>query len=46
MIHTRTIKGAAAYFKSVDPQTSLTGYAIRTLLHTGKVPCATPRPPP
>ena len=39
MIHTRTIKEAAAHFKSVDPQTSLTEYAIRTLLRTGKVPC-------
>ena len=39
MIHTRTIKEAAAHFKSVDPQTALTEYAIRTLLRTGKVPC-------
>ena len=39
MIHTRTIKEAAAYFKEVDPQTALTEYAIRTLLRTGKVPC-------
>ena len=39
MIHTRTIKEAAVHFKSVDPQTSLTEYAIRTLLRTGKVPC-------
>ena len=39
MIHTRTIKEAAAHFKSADPQTSLTEYAIRTLLRTGKVPC-------
>lgn len=35
----RTIKDAAAFFKSVDPQTGLTEYAIRTLLRTGKVPC-------
>ena len=39
MIRARTIKDAAAYFKSVDPQTALTEYAIRTLLRTGKVPC-------
>lgn len=39
MIHTRTIKEAAAQFKSVDPQTALTEYAIRTLLRTRKVPC-------
>lgn len=39
MIRTRTIREAAEYFKSVDPQTSLTEYAIRTLLRTGKVPC-------
>ena len=39
MIRTRTIKDAATYFKSVDPQTALTEYAIRTLLRTGKVPC-------
>jgi hypothetical protein len=39
MIHTRTIKEAAAHFKSVDPQTALTEYAIRTLLRTRKVPC-------
>ncbi len=39
MVHMRTIKDAAAHFKSVDPQTALTEYAIRTLLRTGKVPC-------
>jgi hypothetical protein len=39
MIRARTIKDAAAYFKTVDPQTALTEYAIRTLLRTGKVPC-------
>lgn len=40
MIRTRTIREAAEHFKSVDPQTALTEYAIRTLLRTGKVPCA------
>ncbi len=39
MIRTRTIREAAEYFKSADPQTSLTEYAIRTLLRTGMVPC-------
>lgn len=40
MIRTRTIKEAAAYFRECDPQTCLTETAIRTLLRTGKVPCA------
>ena len=40
MLRTRTIKEAAAYFKAQDPQTCLTETAIRTLLRTGKVPCA------
>lgn len=40
MIRTRTIKEAAAYFRENDPQTCLTETAIRTLLRTGKVPCA------
>lgn len=38
MIHTRTIREAAAYFRERDPQTSLTETAIRTLLRTGTVP--------
>ena len=40
MLRTRTIKEAAAYLKAQDPQTCLTETAIRTLLRTGKVPCA------
>ena len=40
MIRTRTIKEAAAFFRANDPQTCLTETAIRTLLRTGKVPCA------
>ena len=40
MIRTRTIKEAAAFFRENDPQTCLTETAIRTLLRTGKVPCA------
>lgn len=38
MIHTRTIREAAAHFRTIDPQTSLTETAIRTLLRTGAVP--------
>lgn len=38
MVHTRTIREAAAYFREKDPQTSLTENAIRTLLRTGAVP--------
>jgi len=37
MIHTRTIREAAAHFRTIDPQTSLTETAIRTLLRTGAV---------
>lgn len=40
MLHTRTIREAAAYFQEQDPQTSLTETAIRTLLRTGTVPSA------
>lgn len=40
MIHTRTIREAAAYFQAADPHTSLTETAIRTLLRTGAVPSA------
>ena len=39
MLHTRTIREAAAWFKSQDPQTCLTETAIRTLLRSGRVPC-------
>ena len=38
MVRTRTIKEAAAYFRSVDPQTCLTETSIRTLVRTGAVP--------
>lgn len=38
MIHTRTIREAAAYFREADPATSLTETAIRTLLRSGAVP--------
>ena len=38
-MHTRTIREAAAWFKSQDPQTCLTETAIRTLLRSGRVPC-------
>lgn len=39
MVHTRTIKEAAAYFKELDPGTSLTETAIRRLIRSGDVPC-------
>ena len=39
MLHKRTIREAAAWFKSQDPQTCLTETAIRTLLRSGRVPC-------
>ena len=39
MLHTRTIREAAAWFKSQDPQTCLTETAIRTLVRSGRVPC-------
>lgn len=38
MVHTRTIREAASYFRERDPQTCLTETAIRTLLRTGAVP--------
>jgi len=38
MVHTRTIREAAAYFRASDPHTCLTETAIRTLLRTGAVP--------
>ena len=38
MLHTRTIREAAVWFKSRDPQTCLTETAIRTLVRSGKVP--------
>lgn len=40
MLHTRTIREAAAYFQEQDPQTCLTETAIRTLLRAGTVPSA------
>ena len=40
MIHTRTSSQAAAWFREQDPNTCLTPTAIRTLLRSGKVPCA------
>ncbi len=40
MVHTRTIREAAAYFQASDPHTCLTETAIRTLLRTGAVPSA------
>ena len=39
MLHTRTIREAAVWFKSQDPQTCLTETAFRTLLRSGRVPC-------
>ena len=39
MLHTRTIREAASWFKSQDPHTCLTETAIRTLLPSGRVPC-------
>ncbi len=38
LVHTRTIREAAAYFQASDPDTCLTETAIRTLLRTGAVP--------
>lgn len=35
----RTIKDAAAYFKTLDPQTAMNECAIRRLLRSGAVPC-------
>ena len=40
MQHTRTITEAAAHYRAADPNTALTEYAIRTLVRTGRVPCA------
>lgn len=40
MLHPRTIKDAAAWFKGHDPETALTETAIRTLVKSGAVPCA------
>lgn len=40
MLHTRTIREAAAWFKAQDPDTALTETAIRTLVRTGQVPSA------
>lgn len=38
MVHAKTIREVAAYFREQDPKTSLTETAIRTLLRTGAVP--------
>lgn len=38
MLHMRTIKEAAAYFKGFDAQTCLTETAIRTLIRKGEIP--------
>ena len=37
MTHVRTIKEAAAYYKSLDEGTALTETAIRTLVRSGQV---------
>ena len=38
MLHPRTIREAAAWFKAQDPGTALTETAIRRLVRTGEVP--------
>lgn len=38
MLHPRTIREAAAWFKTQDPDTALTETAIRRLVRTGTVP--------
>lgn len=38
MLHPRTIREAAAWFKGQDPGTALTETAIRRLVRTGTVP--------
>lgn len=40
MVHSRTIREAAAHFREIDPHTGLTETAIRNLLRKGLVPCA------
>ena len=40
MVHSRTIREAAAHFRKTDPHTGLTETAIRNLLRQGRVPCA------
>ena len=40
MLHARTIKEAAEWFRSEDPQTCLSETAIRRLIITGQVPSA------
>lgn len=37
MLHSRTIKEAAEWFRSQDPKTALTETAIRTLVRSGAV---------
>lgn len=38
MLHYRTIRDAARYFKDHDPQTAITESAIRRLVRSGAVP--------
>lgn len=38
MLHPRTIREAAAWFKAQDPDTALTETAIRRLVRSGEVP--------
>ena len=40
MVHSRTIREAAAHFRKTDPHTGLTETAIRNLLRQGRIPCA------
>lgn len=40
MLHARTIKEAAEWFRMEDPQTCLTETAIRRLIIAGEVPSA------
>lgn len=38
MLHPRTIRDAAVWFKAQDPETALTETAIRRLVRSGEVP--------
>ena len=38
MVHTRTIKEAAAHYRELDPHTALTETAIRMLIRTEQIP--------
>lgn len=40
MLHVRTIREAAAWFKQEDPHTALTETAIRGLIYKNKIPYA------